>query len=182
MHGYLITSPLGDIALRADGNALTGLFFVGQKFFPALALGRLDHGAPSVVVQARKQLAAYFDGTLQAFDLPLRLSGTAFQLRVWRELSAIPYGAVTSYGAIAARMGLGSEHARAVGGAIGRNPVSIVVPCHRVLAGGGGLAGYAAGLGRKQALLALEHGTRAPDLARPAPPKHRTRAHRNESG
>lgn len=169
MHGYLIPSPLGDIALRSEGNALTGLFFVGQKFFPALALDRLDQGAPSVVVQAREQLAAYFAGTLQAFDLPLRLPGTAFQLRVWHALSAIPYGTVTSYGAIAARLGLGASHARAVGSAVGRNPVSIVVPCHRVLAGGGGLAGYAGGLGRKQALLALERGARGTDTARNAP-------------
>ena len=171
MHGYLITSPLGDIALRAEGNALTGLFFVGQKFFPTLALEPLERGAPSVAVQAREQLAAYFAGTLQAFDLPLRLPGTAFQLRVWRALSAIPYGTVTSYGAIAARLGLGPNHARAVGSAVGRNPVSIVVPCHRVLAGGGGLAGYAGGLDRKQALLALERSARGPDMARAAPPR-----------
>lgn len=133
MHGYLIPSPLGDIALRAEHDALTGVFFIGQKFFPDLALAPLRTDAPRVAFQAREQLADYFAGARRAFDLPLRLPGTAFQLRVWRELSALAFGSTTSYGAIAERMGLSANHARAVGSAIGRNPVSIIVPCHRVL-------------------------------------------------
>lgn len=156
MYGYLIPSPLGDIVLRAEDDALTGVFFVGQKFFPDLTPTPLRADAPRVVFQTRDQLADYFAGARQAFDLPLRLPGTAFQHRVWHALSTLAFGSTTSYGAIAERMALGASHARAVGNAIGRNPASIIVPCHRVLGSDGGLAGYAGGLARKQALLALE--------------------------
>jgi methylated-DNA-[protein]-cysteine S-methyltransferase len=110
----------------------------------------------AVLTETRRQLDAYFAGTLLAFNLPLDLSvGTAFQNRVWQALRAIPAGITQSYAAVAARLGA-PRAARAIGAAVGRNPVSIVVPCHRVLGAAGALTGYAGGLERKVALLRLE--------------------------
>ena len=160
--GYFMPSPLGDIALVPDGDALAGAFFVGEKYFPALARGQ--GAAPDIVRRAREQLQEFFLGRRRVFDLPLRLHGTPFQRRVWQALLGIPYGTVVSYGELARSMGLGSGHSRAVGSANGRNPVSIIVPCHRVIGENGALTGYAAGLPRKQALLSLE---RAPGMALP---------------
>lgn len=154
---YLIPSPLGEIALREEDGYLTGVFFVGQKYFPPLAFAQPGSSVPDVIRDARNQLMAFFAGERRVFTVPVRLRGTAFQRRVWRELALIPYGTVLSYGALAKRMGLGSGHARAVGSANGRNPVSIIVPCHRVLGDSGELTGYAGGLERKQALLLLEN-------------------------
>jgi methylated-DNA-[protein]-cysteine S-methyltransferase len=162
-HWIDIDSPLGDIALRIENARLTGLFFHGQKHFPSMTIAALRPeqaepraGALALLVQV--QLEGYFAGRLQTFDLPLDLHGSAFELAVWQQLATIPYGTVMSYGAIAKRLGLAPGYARAVGAAIGRNPVSIIVPCHRVLGAGGQLTGYAGGLPRKQALLDLEAG------------------------
>ncbi|HEY1609563.1 MAG TPA: methylated-DNA--[protein]-cysteine S-methyltransferase [Paraburkholderia sp.] len=154
--GYLIPTPLGDIALRVEDDFLTGLYFVGQKYFPAVSLMRVERDAPRLVVVARQQIAEFFSGERHAFTLPIRLRGTPFQRRVWAELAAIPYASLTSYRAIALDLGFDADHARAVGSAVGRNPVSVIVPCHRVVATSGGLTGYAGGIDRKAALLALE--------------------------
>jgi methylated-DNA-[protein]-cysteine S-methyltransferase len=156
--GYLASSPLGDIALRAEDGALTGVFFVGQKYYPDLLLTDAhESSVPRVVSQAREQLAEFFSGERKAFDLPLQLRGTPFQRLVWQQLLLIPYGEIVSYGAMAKNMGLSSGHSRAVGTANGKNPVSIIIPCHRVIGSSGDLTGYAGGVERKQALLSLEN-------------------------
>jgi methylated-DNA-[protein]-cysteine S-methyltransferase len=165
IHGYLISSPLGDIALRAEDEALTGVFFVGQKYYPALTLMPDDHSVPRVIRQAEEQLAEFFSGERRVFDLPLRPRGTPFQEQVWRELARIPYGEVVSYGAMARNMGLSPGHSRAVGMANGRNPICIILPCHRVIGSGGDLTGYAGGMERKRALLKLENAMGISEMA-----------------
>ncbi len=152
-------SPLGPLLLTADGDALTGLFLTSPA--PALDWIRGDHAAP--FPEARRQLAAYFAGDLTEFTLPLAPIGTAFQLRVWDALRAIPYGATCSYGDLAQRLGRPGA-ARAVGLANGRNPISIIVPCHRVVGTSGRLTGYSGGMERKAFLLALEQHKTAPGL------------------
>jgi methylated-DNA-[protein]-cysteine S-methyltransferase len=122
---------------------------------PLLLTGRDD----ARFTETARQLGEYFAGERTAFDLPLRATGTAFEQRVWDELRDIPYGETTSYGAIARRLGH-PRAARAVGRANGRNPLAIVVPCHRVIGASGALTGYAGGLDRKRALLALERAGR----------------------
>ena len=150
-------SPLGGIILASDGKHLTGLWFEGQKHFPP-ALGpqmRLP-----IFDTARRWLDIYFDGQAPNFLPALAPRGTAFQQAVWEILLAIPYGGTMTYGAIAARLAQDLNKpgmsAQAVGGAVGRNPISIIIPCHRVVGADGGLTGYAGGLERKAALLALE--------------------------
>jgi methylated-DNA-[protein]-cysteine S-methyltransferase len=165
IHGYLISSPLGDIALRAEDDALTGVFFVGQKYFPTLALSADDRAIPRVLRQAEEQLTEFFSGERRVFDVPLGLRGTAFQQQVWRELGRIPYGEVVSYGVMARNMGLSPGHSRAVGMANGRNPLCIILPCHRVIGAGGDLTGYAGGMERKRALLKLENAIGMPERA-----------------
>jgi len=161
---YLLSSPLGDIALRAEDDALTGVYFVGQKHYPGLIMMPVEHAVPRVVQMAREQLTEFFRGERRVFEVPLRMRGTPFQEEVWRELARIPYGEMISYGAMAKKMGLGAGHSRAVGTANGKNPVSIIVPCHRVIGAGGDLTGYAGGVDRKRALLALENATGMPDF------------------
>lgn len=112
--------------------------------------------AQAVLSATHEQLQAYFKNDLHDFDLPLRPQGTAFQERVWQALQAIPYGEVLSYGQLALNMGLSAQHSRAVGTAVGRNPLTIIIPCHRVLAGNGSLNGYSGGLSRKATLLQIE--------------------------
>ncbi len=149
-------SPLGPMLIAARTGELAGLWFEGQKHWPADAQGWLRDDGHPVLVQARRQLDDYFAGRRAGFDLPLDLSGgTAFQARVWQALRRIPAGTTLSYSALAASIGAPAA-VRAVGAAVGRNPVSIVVPCHRVLGAGGALTGYAGGLERKNALLRLE--------------------------
>ncbi len=155
-HCKLMSSPLGDILLRAEDDALTGLFFVGQKYFPAHDVAPACGALPRVLAHAQEQLDEYFAGERRDFTVPVRLAGTAFQRSVWDALTKIPYGHIESYGRLAQRLGLAAGSARAVGAANGRNPVSIVVPCHRVISSAGDLTGYAGGLARKEALLALE--------------------------
>jgi len=158
MQGYLASSPLGDIALRAEDDALTGVFFVGQKNYPELVFSAAhERSVPRVVSQAREQLEEFFSGERRVFDLRLQLRGTPFQRLVWQQLLLIPYGEIVSYGAMAKNMGLSRGHSRAVGTANGKNPVSIIVPCHRVIGSSGDLTGYAGGVDRKQALLSLEN-------------------------
>ena len=149
-------SPLGPILLAASDQGLAGLWFEGQRHWPQASASWREYTAHTVLTETRHQLDAYFAGTRLAFNLPLDLSiGTAFQSRVWQALCAIPAGVTQSYAAVAARLGA-PRAARAIGAAVGRNPVSIVVPCHRVLGAAGTLTGYAGGLERKAALLRLE--------------------------
>ncbi|PRZ46759.1 methylated-DNA-[protein]-cysteine S-methyltransferase [Paraburkholderia fungorum] len=153
---YGISSPLGEIVLRAEDDLLTGWFFVGQKNFPTLSVVAAHQRVPAVIRQTSEQLAEIFAGDRRVFMAPFYLRGTAFQRLVWQELSAIPYGTIASYGAIAQRIGLAGGAARAIGSANAKNPISIIVPCHRVISSTGDLTGYAGGIERKQALLAME--------------------------
>lgn len=151
-------SPLGSITLASDGEALTGLWFDGQKYFPAM-LGKEENGLP-IFEQARRWLDLYFDGTAPDFTPPLKPKGTAFQKAVWEILRSIPYGKTMTYGEIAGRVaaqkGLARMSAQAIGGAVGHNPISILIPCHRVVGTNGSLTGYAGGVERKEKLLTLE--------------------------
>ena len=148
-------SPLGKILLVANERALTGLHFHGEKYYPAIDPVWQFKPDAKFIVRARGQLDEYFAGQRTEFDLPVEPAGTAFQRGVWRALQKIPYGATTHYGALAQRIGQPTA-SRAVGAANGRNPISIVIPCHRVIGANGDLTGYAGGLDRKQALLRLE--------------------------
>jgi methylated-DNA-[protein]-cysteine S-methyltransferase len=141
-------SPAGPIVLIGEGETLVGLTLPGQ------ALPDLTERGTPVLWEARRQLDAYFTGRLRVFDLPLRLEGTPFRLRVWEQLRQIPYGQVISYGELARRVGKPTA-ARAVGGANHHNPIPIIIPCHRVVAADG-LGGYGGGTPLKRTLLALE--------------------------
>ena len=148
-------SPLGPMIVAATGSGLAGVWFEGQRHLPDHSGWPHAPGHP-VLATAVQQLSDYFAGRRTRFDLPLDLQGgTAFQQSVWQALLAIPSGATTSYGDLSQRVGRPTA-VRAVAAAIGRNPVSIVVPCHRVLGRDGSLTGYAGGLERKSALLDLE--------------------------
>lgn len=151
-------SPIGRLLMNSDGSVVTGLHFDGEKHVPPMGGDwRLDPELP-VFARLRAQLDEYFAGERHDFDVPIQPSGTAFQRRVWAVLCEIPYGATTSYGAMARRLGQPTA-TRAVGAANGRNPISILVPCHRAIGADGSLTGYAGGLERKQALLQLEGAT-----------------------
>ncbi|MEV5342343.1 methylated-DNA--[protein]-cysteine S-methyltransferase [Streptomyces sp. NPDC052676] len=162
-----LDSPVGRLLLTADpSGALTSLTVPGQK--GARTVEENWREDPGPFREAAAQLAAYFAGELKEFDLPLRAHGTPFRERVWEALDTIPYGATTTYGEIAARIGASRAAVRAVGGAIGANPLLIVRPCHRVIGATGALTGYAGGLDRKVWLLTMERGGSA--VAAPAPP------------
>ena len=151
------TSPLGGITLTSDGTALTGLYFDGERDFPDLSAGR-KKDLP-VFGEVIRWLDLYFAGKEPDFMPPLAPVGTAFQMSVWEILRTIPYGETTTYGAIARRLEEQTKKrmsAQAVGGAVGRNPISIIVPCHRVIGADGSLTGYAGGLDKKEYLLGLE--------------------------
>lgn len=148
-------TPLGTLLLAATPQGLAGLWFEGQKHHPDSSRWPLEPDHP-VLAEAMRQLDDYFAGRRTSFDLPLDLQGgTPFQQSVWRALLAIPCGQHTSYGVLSQRLGQPAA-VRAVGAAVGRNPLCIVVPCHRVLGADGSLTGYAGGLERKTALLRLE--------------------------
>lgn len=153
-------SPLGEIILTGGGDALTGLWFSGGKVPAQLSGGELEARETPVFARTMRWLDIYFSGREPDFLPELRMAGTPFQRRVWALLRTIPYGETTTYGELAKRLaaelGLHRMSARAVGGAMGRNPVSIIVPCHRVVGAGGSLTGYAGGLERKRGLLACE--------------------------
>lgn len=149
----VMDSPLGALTLVGDGEALTGIYFEGHLRGPSPdALGPRD---PAGFEEAERQLQEYFAGERQSFDLPLAPRGEPFQQRVWRLLRQIPYGETRSYGRLAHELG-SPGLAQAVGAANGRNPLSVVVPCHRVVGADGSLTGYAGGLERKRRLLELE--------------------------
>ena len=146
-------SPLGGITLAGSGDALTGLWFDAQAHFGSTLGGACDELWLPVFDDAFRWLDSYFGGYVPEFTPRLDLRGTPFQEAVWRALLEIPYGETETYGALARRLG---SSPRAVGGAVGRNPVSLIVPCHRVVGAGGLLGGYAAGPARKARLLQLE--------------------------
>ncbi len=150
-----LASPLGTLVLTSDGDALTGMRFVDQAHAtpPSPDARRDDAAAP--FAEAARQLAAYFAGERRAFELPLAAHGSEFQLKVWAALVELPFGATTTYGALARRLGMPNA-ARAVGHANARNPLSILVPCHRVVGANGALPGYAGGIERKRWLLTHE--------------------------
>ncbi|WP_445621151.1 methylated-DNA--[protein]-cysteine S-methyltransferase [Kushneria sp. Sum13] len=159
MEYAVMPSALGDIVLRVESEYLTGVFFHDQKHFPSSAQGPfmpIKQSSSAVMRQAGEEIEEYLAGARQRFELPLSLPGSPFQQRVWQRLEGIEFGEILTYGALARSLGLSRGHARAVGSAVGRNPISMIVPCHRVLAGGGALTGYAGGLARKAHLLALE--------------------------
>jgi methylated-DNA-[protein]-cysteine S-methyltransferase len=147
-------SPLGPLLLVADdADQLCGLYLPNHKGAPA-AVGQ--PGAGGVIDRAAAQLGEYFAGERTAFDLPLATAGSPLQEQVWAALRAVPFGTTTTYGQIAGGLGLGPGAARAVGTANGRNPLSIIVPCHRVIGASGSLIGYAGGLEAKRRLLTHE--------------------------
>jgi methylated-DNA-[protein]-cysteine S-methyltransferase len=148
-------SPVGRLLLTSDGLALTGLYMDDHQGGPLPDDGWIHDDGAAPFPETRRQLDAYFAGELRDFDLPLDMAGTAFQRQVWAELCHIPFGMTISYGELARRIG-NPNGSRAVGLANGRNPVSIIVPCHRVIGSSGKLVGYGGGLARKQALLAFE--------------------------
>ncbi|MES1161748.1 MAG: methylated-DNA--[protein]-cysteine S-methyltransferase [Rhizobacter sp.] len=149
-----INTPLGKLLLARTAKGLAGVWFEGQKHHP-LPLEVARRPDDALLRRAADQLHDYFAGKPVVFDIPLDLQGTAFQRGVWKALLAIPGGQTRSYGEIAKTLGSAAA-VRAVGGAVGRNPVSVIVPCHRVIGSDGSLTGYAGGVERKQALLKLE--------------------------
>jgi methylated-DNA-[protein]-cysteine S-methyltransferase len=152
-----ISSPIGELLLLGNESALTGLHFPPHRWTSALTADLpCDDGPFRAAID---QLEEYFAGDRRAFDLPLALDGTAFQQRVWAALQEIPYGRTATYGEIAASMGHPGA-ARAVGMANNRNPIAIIVPCHRVVGSNGALVGYGGGLDRKRMLLEMEAGVR----------------------
>ncbi len=157
-------SPLGEILLASDEKNLTGLWFRGQRYFGAYLDGEPEERNVPVLLQARKWLDIYFSGREPSFTPPLLFMGTDFQQAVWELLRAIPYGKTMTYGEIADRLarerGSSRMSAQAVGGAVGKNPISLIVPCHRVIGADGRLVGYAGGLDKKIALLELEKAIR----------------------
>ena len=154
-------SPLGEIILAGDGEFLTGLWFDQQKYFGSTLSETYEEKELPIFSETKRWLDCYFSGAVPDFTPPLAPKGTEFRREVWNILREIPYGEVTTYGKIARkiaeRRGLKSMSAQAVGGAAGHNPISIIIPCHRILGSDGSLTGYAGGVERKFELLAIEH-------------------------
>ncbi|WP_328535659.1 methylated-DNA--[protein]-cysteine S-methyltransferase [Streptomyces sp. NBC_00344] len=155
-HAVVVT-VLGEVTVVASGDAITGLYFPHHWYMPSEAsLGtRVAVADDALLDRARAQLGEYLDGGRTVFDLPTATDGDPLQERVWAVLNEIPFGETTTYGAIAERLG-NKALAQSVGRAVGHNPISVIVPCHRVVGSDGRLTGYAGGLKRKQTLLELE--------------------------
>ena len=155
-------SPLGPITMASDGTSLTGLWFDGQKYFPVFPKSVQEKSHLPVFEDTGRWLHLYFSGTAPAFLPDLAPAGTPFQQDIWEILRSIPYGETRTYGQIAElyaqKHGILRMSAQAVGGAVGHNPISILIPCHRVVGADGSLTGYAGGLFRKTFLLELENG------------------------
>lgn len=160
MSGLLLESPVGPLWLTAQGGALTGCWFVNGRFPPELPPQPPREADDPVLAAAKAWLEIYFSGRDPGFTPPLAAEGTPFQRQVWLRLAQVPWGTATSYGALAADLaaekGIPKMSARAVGGAVGRNPISLFLPCHRVLGADGRLTGYGGGLENKVYLLKLE--------------------------
>jgi methylated-DNA-[protein]-cysteine S-methyltransferase len=155
---HIVSSPIGRLLLSGDGHALTGLWMLDADRHSARVLG-LEAGltpSPAIFAEVAAQLEEYFGGDRKEFTVPLAPTGTPFQLAVWTQLTKIPYGSTVSYGGIARALGKRPVASRAVGLANGANPISIIVPCHRVIGSDGSLTGYGGGLDRKELLLRLE--------------------------
>lgn len=156
-----IDSPIGPLTLASDGESLTGLWMEGQKYYGLTLADEREKRDVPVFDVARRWLDRYFAGKKPAPDIPLAPRGSLFRREVWAILLAIPYGEVTTYGEIGKRIaalrGRASMSAQAVGGAVGHNPISVIIPCHRVIGSDGGLTGFAGGLEKKRFLLRLEN-------------------------
>ncbi|MDR2606180.1 MAG: methylated-DNA--[protein]-cysteine S-methyltransferase [Oscillospiraceae bacterium] len=152
-YAYTRQSPIGLLTLSGDGESLTGLWIEGQKYFAAGMDSTAQVQELPVFKRTQEWLDCYFSGQEPRFTPQLAPRGSAFRQAVWNELLKIPYGSVTTYGEIAKRL---NASARAVGGAVGHNPISIIIPCHRVVGASGSLTGYAGGIDRKIQLLELE--------------------------
>ena len=153
----LYESPQGQMLLTATERGIAGVYFAGQKYFPKDESEWSRDGRNTLLRQARGELIEYFAGTRKRFEVALDPSGTPFQRAVWKAISGVAYGETITYGELARRAGAAGR-ARAAGAATGRNPIGIIVPCHRIVGADGSLTGYAGGLERKRALLALEAG------------------------
>jgi methylated-DNA-[protein]-cysteine S-methyltransferase len=156
---HIVSSPIGRLLLTGDGHALTGLWMLDARSFSDRHSARAEEGltpSPATFTGVAAQLEEYFAGDRKEFTVPLAPSGTPFQLAVWTQLTTIPYGSTVSYGDIARALGKRLVASRAVGLANGANPISIIVPCHRVIGSDGSLTGYGGGLERKELLLRLE--------------------------
>ena len=157
-----LQTPLGEVRLRSDGESLTGLWFVGQVNDAKNHSDIEIKDDLSIFVQVENWLERYFSGEETSITIPLQPKGTIFQERVWKILQEIPYGETMTYGDIARRIakekGVATYSAQAVGQAVGKNPISILIPCHRVLGKNGALTGYAGGVHRKEQLLKIERG------------------------
>ena len=152
-----LDSPLGRILLTGDAAAVDGLYFVGQKYEAVPGNDWTEDRNCALFAQVQVQLAEYFAGERAQFELPLAFEGTRFQQSVWRALGTIPCGTTVTYGGLAESLGA-PRSVRAAAAAVGRNPISIVVPCHRVIGADGSLTGFGGGLDRKRFLLRLEQG------------------------
>jgi methylated-DNA-[protein]-cysteine S-methyltransferase len=150
-----IATPVGPLFATAIGGAVTGIYYEGGRHAPPISRQWKEDPEAAPLRECARQLAEYFDGKRRGFDLPMRAQGTPFQQRVWQEIARIPFGATLTYAELALRAGAAGS-ARAAGAATGRNPHSIVVPCHRVVGAHGSLTGYAGGLERKARLLEIE--------------------------
>ena len=157
----LYESPHGRILLVASDEGLSGVYFDGQKYHPQLEAAWRHDARHAPLRQAKYELAEYFGGERKRFETALAPEGTPFQCKVWMAISTVEFGTTIAYGELARRAGFPGS-ARAAGAATGRNPIGIIVPCHRIVGSNGSLTGYAGGLEKKRALLALESGI--PDL------------------
>ncbi|MDD3229485.1 MAG: methylated-DNA--[protein]-cysteine S-methyltransferase [Oscillospiraceae bacterium] len=156
-------SPLGGILLAADAEGLTGLWFDGEKYYADHLATDHKEGNPPALEETRRWLDTYFSGSEPSFMPPIHMIGTLFQIAVWNILRQIPYGKTTTYGEIAVLIakekGLTKMSAQAVGGAVGHNEISIIIPCHRVVGTSGSLTGYAGGIDKKVSLLKIEQAS-----------------------
>ncbi len=148
-------SPLGQIVVSTDGKKVTGFYFTGQKYFKNIPAAWKKDTKHPLLIAAIKQAKEYFKRDRKDFDLPFASEGTSFQKEVWAAVAQTPYGVLTTYKDIAASIG-NPKAVRAVGTAIGRNPICVIVPCHRVVGTNGEMSGYAGGIDRKKKLLILE--------------------------
>ena len=152
-------SPCGRMLLVAEGEGLCGVYFEEQKYFPLITADWRHDVRHAPLRQAKRELAEYFGRERENFDVPIAPRGTPFQRAVWNAIAAVSFGETITYGELARRIGCAAS-VRAAAAATGRNPLTIVVPCHRIVGSNGSLTGYAGGLERKRALLALESGIR----------------------